>query len=155
MRTFSHYWLCPDESLLDVKDKKVACAASCRTGNYKIQEALQIQYTIGKTYQYLIDTAQQWCFCEMFWKLHWFPLFLLLLLRKSHKNISFLTFCTDHTNKSVYCTNNCEDLTWNIFPALGAAPRKEVKPTIESLEGNKGNDQTPGKWFVRKAGGEI
>lgn len=61
----------------------------------------------------------------------------------------------DHTNESVYGTNNCEDLTWNIFPVLGAALRKEVKPTVESLGGNKGNGQTPEKWFVRKAGGET
>lgn len=32
----------------------------------------------------------------MSWKLHWFPVFLLLLLRKSHKDITFLTFCIDH-----------------------------------------------------------
>lgn len=38
MRTLSHYdYGC---FLLEVKDKKVACAVSCRTGDYKIQEAL-------------------------------------------------------------------------------------------------------------------
>lgn len=68
--------------------------------------------------------------------------------------ITFLTLCIDHTNESAYCTNKCEDLTWNVFPVLRAALRKEMKPTIESLEENKGNDQTLKKLFVRKAGGE-
>lgn len=61
----------------------------------------------------------------------------------------------DHTNESVYCTHICEDLTCSIFPIFGAALRKEMKPTNESLKGNKGNDWTPEKCFVRKAGGEV
>jgi len=65
-----------------------------------------------------------------------------LLLRK---NTTVLTLCINHTKEFLYCTNNCEELTWNVFSILGATLRKEVKPTIENLEGNKGNDQIPEK----------
>lgn len=107
-------------------------------------------------------TAHQKCFDEKFWKLCWFPLFLLFLLSKAFNktetkklSLCLLLKIVDHINESIHCTHNYEDLTGTVFPILNSAFSKKMKPTSRSLEEKKGNYRTLERVFLRKGGGEM